>query len=464
MESSESQNFSPEQSSTIPEISEAEVSDFPQDSTEDSSFPNKIKRWWPFLLGFLLLLGGGFMAWRFLLNNNAPPSAEAGQPQVNPVKLAPVETKTIEESSEFNGILEAQKGVVLRAESPGRVTQIYASSGDRVTAGTPILQLKPDRSRAELSSAIANINANRAARNNAQAQIAAVEAQRASAQAELELQNKELERTSSLVSEGALARQELDRVTTNRASAIAARNAADEQIKAAKANLDQADADITQAEADAAVAREDLQDTTVVAPITGVVGDIPTKLGDYASAGDALTTITQNESLELEIAVPIEQENQLKVGLPVELTTSSEDDFPIRGRISFISPQASSNTQGVLAKARFDNVGGILRDQQKVRARIIWEQRLGVMIPTTAVSPLAGQDFVFVAVEEKNKQGETQLIAKQKAVKLNKKQVQENYYPVLEGLAKGETLIVSGLQNLRDGAPIKPQSAENESK
>ncbi|MGB7520155.1 MAG: hypothetical protein WA896_11040 [Spirulinaceae cyanobacterium] len=45
MESSESQNFSPEQSSTIPEISEAEVSDFPQDSTEDSSFPNKIKRW-----------------------------------------------------------------------------------------------------------------------------------------------------------------------------------------------------------------------------------------------------------------------------------------------------------------------------------------------------------------------------------------------------------------------------------
>ncbi len=457
MESSESQNFSPEQSSIVPEISEPEVSDFP----EESSFSSKIKQWWPWLLGLLLLLGGGFIAWRFLLNNNAPPNPVAAQPQATPVKLALVETKTIEESSEFNGTLEAQKGVVIRAESTGRVTQIYGSSGDRVTPGTPLLQLKPDRSRAELSSAIANINATRAARNNAQAQIAALEAQRASAQAELDLQDKELERTSSLVSQGALAKQQLDIVTTNRASATAALNAADEQIKAAKANLEQANADVAQAEADAAVAREDLQDTTVVAPIAGVVGDIPTKLGDYVSVGDELTTITQNESLELEIAVPIEQENQLKVGLPVELTTSSEDDFPIRGRLSFISPQASSNTQGVLAKARFDNVGGVLRDQQKVRARIIWEQRIGVIIPTTAVSPLAGQDFVFVAVEERNKQGEIELIAKQKAVKLNKKQAQDNQYPVLEGLAKGERLIVSGLQNLRDGAPIKVQSTDN---
>ena len=429
---------------------------------KESSQPGKLKRWWPFGLGFLLLLGGGFLGWRFLLSSNTSSSLVAGQAQATPVKLAPVETQTIEESSEFNGLLEAQKGVVVRAETSGRVTQIYVSSGDRVTPGIPLLQLKPDRSQAELSSAIANINANRAARNNAQAQIAAAEAQRASAQADVNLQDKEFERTSSLVSQGALARQELDRVNRNRTAAIAALNAADEQIKAARANLDQANADLTQAEADAAVAREDLQDTTVIASIPGVVGDITTKLGDYARVGDSLTTITQNESLELEITVPIEQENQLKVGLPVELTTSSEDNFPIRGRISFISPQASSNTQGILAKVRFDDVGGVLRDQQKVRARVIWERRIGVMIPTTAVSPLAGQDFVFVAVEEENEKGEKQLIAKQKAVKLNKKQAQDNQYPVLEGLNKGETLVVSGIQNLRDGVPIQPQSPGDE--
>lgn len=453
MESSESENFPPEQTSAIQEI---------VDIPEESSLQSKIKRWWLLGLGFLLLLVGGFISWRFVSKSNHSPSLVTGQTQATPVKLAPVETQTIEESSEFNGLLEAKKGVVVRAETSGRVTQVYVSSGDRVKSGTPLFQLKPDRSQAELSSAIANINAHRAARNNAQAQIAAAEAQRASAQADVDLQNKEFERTSSLVSQGALAKQELDRVSRNRTSAIAALNATDEQIKAARANLDQANADLTQAEAEAAVAREDLQDTTVIASIPGVVGDITTKLGDYARVGDSLTTITQNESLELEIAVPIEQENRLQIGLPVELITSSEDRFPIQGRISFISPLANSNTQGILAKVRFDDAGGVLRDQQKVRARIIWERRIGVMIPTSAVSPLAGQDFVFVAVEEKNERGERQLIAKQKAVQLNKKQAQNNQYPVLEGLNQGETLIVSGIQNLRDGVPVQPQSREED--
>jgi multidrug efflux pump subunit AcrA (membrane-fusion protein) len=66
---------------------------------------------------------------------------------------------------------------------------------------------------------------------------------------------------------------------------------------------------------------------------------------------------------------------------------------------------------------------------------------------------VAGQTFVFVAQQP---QGESKLIARQKPVKLG--EIKGNNYQVIEGLQAGEKIIVSGILNLSDGAPIIPQS------
>jgi multidrug efflux pump subunit AcrA (membrane-fusion protein) len=84
---------------------------------------------------------------------------------------------------------------------------------------------------------------------------------------------------------------------------------------------------------------------------------------------------------------------------------------------------------------------------------VIWNTRPRILIPTTAVVPLAGKDFVYVA----QTQGPSKLIARQKPVKLDRAKMQGNNYPVIEGLQPGEKIIVSGTQNLSDGAPIIPQ-------
>jgi hypothetical protein len=57
-------------------------------------------------------------------------------------------------------------------------------------------------------------------------------------------------------------------------------------------------------------------------------------------------------------------------------------------------------TQSILAKASFDNSEGQLRDGQFIRAKVIWNTRPGILIPTTAISRVAGQNFVFVAQEQ----------------------------------------------------------------
>jgi RND family efflux transporter MFP subunit len=183
------------------------------------------------------------------------------------------------------------------------------------------------------------------------------------------------------------------------------------------------------------------------------------KVGAYVETNDILTTIIQNDTLELDIPIPITRSSELRIGTPVQLLSNTQDnEILANGRISFISPQVNSQSQGVLAKASFANTEGTLRDGQDVKAKVIWERSTGVLIPTTAIAPLAGQDFVFVAQTQQTKEGKSQLVARQKPVKLDKENIQDNKYPVIEGVKPGETLVTSGVQNLTDGAPIIPQS------
>ncbi len=59
----------------------------------------------------------------------------------------------------------------------------------------------------------------------------------------------------------------------------------------------------------------------------------------------------------------------------------------------------------VLVKARFDNAESKLRADEFVRARVIWEERSGLKVPTTAISRIAGQNFVFVTEPTETGQG-----------------------------------------------------------
>lgn len=386
-------------------------------------------------------------------SRSGPPPG-AGKPPGGgvPVKLQNVETSAVEESSEFVGTLQAAKIVVVKTEADGKISQIMAREGSSVAVGTPLVQISPDKREAQVGGAIANVNAAVAAQENAAAQLEQARADRATAQADLELSSSNLKRISTLVSQGAYAQQQLDQAQRNRDADLAKLNAADKRIQAAQATIGQAQASLQEAKANASLSSEQLRDTRVTAPITGVVGTIPLKLGDYVKVGDTITTIVQNDTLDLNLSIPGQRASDLRIGLPVQLRGSKDDEVLGTGRISFISPQVNSETQSVLAKASFPNPEGTLRDAQKVNARVIWNRKPGVSIPTTAISRVAGQNFVYVAQTD----GQSKLIARQKPVKLG--DIKGNNYPVLEGLKPGEKIIVSGIQNLSDGAPITPGS------
>ncbi|MDY7013228.1 MAG: efflux RND transporter periplasmic adaptor subunit [Cyanobacteriota bacterium] len=418
--------------------------------------------------------------------------APAGGPpqQSIPVQVEEIETSVIEESSEFVGTLEAAEKVDLRPRVEGRIEKILASNGDRVERGKLLAELQPTKDRAELRAATENINVQRANLNSVRAELNAAEAQQAQAEAgvqsaratlqsqnaeiqrqeaELALREEEFKRAQTLVAQGVQPRQTLDEkrrdfdvaradLISTRAlrdsqaealnAAIAAREEAEERVRASRAALDRETANVKQAEAEQESATQDFQFTRVTAPITGTIGDIPVKVGDVVNSSTILTTITQNNALELRLSIPAERSEQLREGLPVELLL--DGDRAIEGNVSFISPQVDRNAQSILAKATFPNPDGALRDGQVVKARVIWSQETGIAIPTTAISRIGGQAFVFSV--EPSEEGEEGAIAKQVPVTLGPLQGQS--YPVLTGIKAGDEIVTEGVLKLQDGVPI----------
>jgi RND family efflux transporter MFP subunit len=290
----------------------------------------------------------------------------------------------------------------------GQVTQISVHSGDRVTEGSALMEIDPLKQ---------------------QATVRSLESARAAQRAQLALAKQQYERAEGLSSAGVVSKQDLDQ---------------------AKATLDAAQAQMDSLEAQVREQEVQLHYYKVVAPRTGIVGDIPVRVGDRVTTTTQLTTVDQPGSLEAYVYVPVERSSQLKMNLPVQVLDSNGKVLADT-RVSFISPQVDNATQTVLVKARIANGNDALRQSQFIRARIIWGTHQNPEVPILAVSRMAGQYFAFVA----EPQSGGAFVARQRPLTIG--QTVGNDFEVREGIKPGDKVIVSGTQFLLDGMPVIPQ-------
>lgn len=321
-----------------------------------------------------------------------------------PVSVEVVAPKPVERTSDYIATLRSRRSSEIRPQVEGIITKIFARSGERVSAGNPLVQIDPAKQQATLSSD---------------------EASRAAQEAALRYAREEYERQQKLFAAGLVSKQMLD---------------------TARTSVDTTEASLKALAARAQESRVELHYYRVAAPTAGVVGDIPVRVGDRVTTSTVLTTIDQNTGLEAYIYVPIERAPDLKMGLPVRLV----DD---RGRaltetkVDFISPHVDNQTQAVLVKAPVPQGNGF-RTEQFVHALIVWSSTPAVTVPVLAVTRVNGQFFAYVA-EAGEKGG---LVARQRLLKLGP--VAGNDYVVLDGIKPGDRIVTSGIQKIGDGAPI----------
>lgn len=373
-----------------------------------------------------------------------------------PVKVVSLQSAPVEEASESNGELEAAEEVTLQPQIEGRIQQVFVANGDRVAKGAAIASLSVDQTQADVATAQAGVSSARAALGTAQAQLEAAEADRARFAADLELQRTQFNRIQTLVSEGAQSQQQLDIARRDLDTATASLAAADKQVSAARASVSQAQASVREAQSRVASSSVNLGFKQVTSPIAGIVGDFPVKVGDYVTPQTTLTTITRNSELDLRIGVPGTYSSRLRTGLPVQLLDPNTEKTLSTGSIYFVSPRIDTGTQSILVKARFPNQDGSLRDGQSVKSRIVWNRTSGVLVPSTAITRVGGQAFVFVVDQKTNESGEAQSIVTQRPVKLGN--LQSNSYVVLEGIKVGDKIATTNILKLTDGAAIQPET------
>lgn len=404
---------------------------------------------------------------------------DAQQPKAIAVKLATLASETHIDSSEFIGTSTARDRVSVAPRIDGRILEIFVRQGQRVRKGDKIARLEPTQAEANVNAANQGVNIERAQLGQALAELRTAQANRAaaaaqakSARADLENMSAEVElaqinigRAQMLVKEGVQPQQNLDDATRDLKTNIAQRNSRQESLNAAVESLAASDRQIDQAKANiasqrAAVSRsaaelrsegQNLAFNTILAPIDGVIGSFDDKkVGDYVSIGEQLTTLTNNQDLELNVNIPIEHRDRLRQGLAVETIEDGETPS-IRGTISYVAPLVQQNAQSILAKVTFPSQSR-LRDREYVRVRVIWNRSPGLLVPTTAVSTLGGQSFVYVAKEQETESGETTLMAQQQPIKLGK--IQNQAYQILSGVKVGDRIATTNILSLKDSTPI----------
>jgi RND family efflux transporter MFP subunit len=323
------------------------------------------------------------------------------------VKMLTLEQKPIEQTSEFIATARSLRSTTVQPEVEGIVTRIFVKSGDRVRQGTPLVQINADKQ---------------------QATVRSTEASRAGTEADVQYWRQQVKRLEALVEAGAISRQEFDQ--------------AQNSLRTAEARMSALEAQVREQQVELRYYRVD-------APQAGVVGEIPIRQGDRVTNSTVITTIDANEALEAYIEVPIERAPELRVGLPVQLL-DVDGKVAATNRITFVAPRVEEGTQSVLAKVALKDTPERLRTQQFIKARIVWRTAPGLTVPVVAVTRVSGQYFCFVA--EPQGQG---FVARQRPLKVG--DVIGDDYVVVSGLKPGEKVIVSGIQKIGDGAPVRAE-------
>lgn len=334
-----------------------------------------------------------------------PPGS--GAPQAMPVQVLVAQSQKIADTTEYLAVVKSRHSATINPQVEGQIVKIFVKSGDHVKAGTPLLQIDPLKQEASVSGQ---------------------EAARAAQQANVELAKTHLDRAKKLFDAGVVAKQQLDDAQSGYDAAVAQLKAISEQVNQEKAQL---------------------RYYRVTAPMDGVVGDIPVRVGDRVGVSTVLTTVDEPGALEAYIYLPADRASSAKVGIPVRLLDQAGNTLA-DSKLTFVSPQVDPETQTVLAKASADSSKTRLRVAQQVRAQITWGVQERPVIPLLAVARINGQFFAFLSAKEGNG-----YVAHQKLLKLG--ELVGNQYAVLDGIRPGDHIIISGIQFLQDGFPVAEQ-------
>jgi len=206
--------------------------------------------------------------------------------------------------------------------------------------------------------------------------------------------------------------------------------------------LDEAESEVKAHEAELALAKEDLAKTEIVAPFNGVLSMRKVGKGAYVSPGTELVRIQDVSPIRLIFQLPQKEITSIKVEEPVKASVDVYPGKTFEGKVEAIEPSINEKTRSVTVYATFENKENLLIPGLYGQLRPCDEthQKPSLLIPEQALLIRPDGAYVFKKVEDKAV-----------LTKVNLGTRTKDQAEILEGLQKGDEIVLEGQNKIHDG-------------
>lgn len=313
------------------------------------------------------------------------------------VDIIPVTVEAVKETSFADVVNEVGKinaidSATLNFNASEKISAIHFSNGDKVTKGQVIAEQDNIKAKADLDKA----------------------------KSTLALAKTKLERIEDLLIKEpfALAKQDVDEL---------------------RENVNLADADFRQKQAT-------MNDYLIKAPFDGQLTSFSQSIGSQIGAGTALVTLYSLNPVEVRYAISQKDLGKAQKGQKVNVTVEAYGNKVFKGLVNYVAPAVDESSGRVEVHAALENPEFKLAPGMFANIKQFYS--LGIkrlLVPQNSIIANNDERFVWLV------QGDS--VVKQ-VVKLAQN-TNDGYAVVIEGLAEGDLVVKTGMQNLKSDSKIK---------
>ena len=187
-----------------------------------------------------------------------------------------------------------------------------------------------------------------------------------------------------------------------------------------------------------------IEDRTIIAPFSGVLGLREVSPGALVNPGDTITTLDDVSRMRLDFTVPARFLRFLQPGQQVEGTTAAYVQA-FTGELAAVDSRVDPVNRSITARATFDNADGILKPGLLMQVTVLGDRRMALLIPEESLLSRASEHFVWQLDRENTS-------AQRVSVEIGDRR--PGWVEVVEGLAPGDRIVRDGVGRLRGNSSL----------
>ena len=365
------------------------------------------------------------------------------------VPVVEVQERNVTGYQSFPASIQGRVNNDVRAKIQGYITQVLVDEGQYVTKGQPLFRLETNTLNESADAARAGIGA-------AQSGVSAAKANVSAAQAAVNASQVEVNKLIPLVQKNIISSVQLETAKANLSRAQA-------QLAQAKASQQQAVAGVSQASANYKGVQANIDYSVIRAPISGILGKLPFRVGSLVGPGDPtpLTTVSdtsgifayfsmnEREYLDfLENAYGATVPEKLRNMPMVELELANGSMYGEKGKIEAVTGQIDPQTGTIQFRVSFPNAAKLLSNGNSGTVKVPKLYDKALIVPESATYEQQGLVYVFKVEKDTAR---NVLIGVTDRV--------NNLVVVKDGIKKGEKIVAQGVGALKPGTAVKSKPA-----